>query len=1048
MASNLVSFASLSGSNMSRKNGKLKSLLQCLVLGGFLLQLSMAQHQHREPYNINEDFGDYEEDVRFDNHHPLDPHANYAHHPQTNGHMYRGDSYSQTDRDDYPEPRIIAPPVPETEEENPYSREQTPESTSYEQSHVARSQSSREEYPEPRIIAPHISTSNTREETVVNPLSFPSHLSREYPAPRIIAPHQPNMHESDMRHRQESEEPRAKTPHSPRAEDRSLYDREENMDPRTISHQPPSVPTHTREDPRLISPPAARADDRSVYGKEENPNPHTMTHHVPTYAREDPRPAQRADDRSLYGREENPYPHTMTQQAPTYARTDPRQMSPQAPRAEDRSLYEREEHRHTPSVNHQAPTYTREDPRMVTPHTRVEVPEARQMLPIYTATRTLYPQADRREERPVDPRTITPPPPRNYPESQHMPPPPQHRNALSTGNRETHVISVPRLGSVRGYREFKIIRNRPISAYLGLKYATVRPGIGRFQSASPAGINPYGEIDATFEPSNCPQFPDLSLVAEREARGEDVDDCLSLNIYTPARPGSYPVMVFVHGEMLFDGSAEEGQPDYFLEHDVVLVTVNYRLAPFGYLSTLTDDMPGNVALSDVQMSLEWLQQNIRYFNGNPDQVTLFGQAGGATLVHALSLSGKAQGLFHKLILQSGTALNPYFLDEQPTGTLRSFAHFARCPPSRSIEGFASCFERMKTSELLNYFKRYFESNEPKGLAFVCGFKLIVGDKLGYLPQHPASMVANNTYPTIVGVAKDAGAFIMTRFYDQLVELRSRNISDYINVVLKHTSQQRHYQLWKNWALTHIFTPEDVRNPTIQGLVQKLLELVNLILYRAPVVDSFRYTSKNFSTYLYCFDYRGQHHRFGHLRNPLPFEIDATLSDDNIYLFPYPEEVSRLNPMDKNVANSMVRMWVSFAQYGMPAYNQSIWPNVSTEFGPFLRFTNTRAGNLELDYHFGDGIPVPNLYPEYFTTTTTTTTTTSTTSTSTTTTTTPRPYPSYNYQQRSQHPNYQQYPHHYYPNRYGNPEQTPSQPGQTNTNPRYSQYSMRHQRRLL
>lgn len=92
--------------------------------------------------------------------------------------------------------------------------------------------------------------------------------------------------------------------------------------------------------------------------------------------------------------------------------------------------------------------------------------------------------------------------------------------------------------------------------------------------------------------------------------------------------------------MLFDGGAVEGQPDYFLENDIVLVTINYRLAPFGYLSTLTDQMPGNVALSDIEMALEWIKKYIKHFNGNPEQVTLMGQSGGATLVHALSISGK------------------------------------------------------------------------------------------------------------------------------------------------------------------------------------------------------------------------------------------------------------------------------------------------------------------------------------------------------------------------------------------------------------------------
>ncbi|XP_023309204.2 glutactin [Lucilia cuprina] len=604
--------------------------------------------------------------------------------------------------------------------------------------------------------------------------------------------------------------------------------------------------------------------------------------------------------------------------------------------------------------------------------------------------------------------------PRVYqPRPEQHPPPPQDPN----------IILVPRLGLVRGQSNYKTIKNRPISAYLGLKYGTVKPGLGRFQKAlSPELIENL--IDATKEPSNCPQFPDLDIIREKESRFENVDDCLTLNVFTPAKPGSYPVLIFVHGEMLFDGSAEEGQPDYFLENDVVLVTINYRLAPFGYLSTLTDDMPGNVALSDIQMALEWVHEYIRSFNGNPEQVTLMGQSGGATLIHALSLSGKAEGLFHKLILQSGTALNPYFIDDQPLGTLRSFAHYARCPPSRNIEGLISCFERMSTSDLLNYFKRYFENNEPRGLQFVNGFKLIVGDKLGFLPEHPASMVANNTKPMIVGVTKDAGAFIMSRFYDQLLQLRSRNISDYINVVLKHTTKPRHYMLWKQWALEHIFTAEDARNPSVSNLVQKLLELINLILYRGPIIDSIRFTSKNHSTYMYCFDYRGEYHRFGHLKNPLPFEIDATLSDDNIFLFPYPVEVSQLNPEDKSMARAMVTMWVNFAIHGVPNLNTGIWPNVSSEYGPFLRFTNTHESKLELDHHFGEGIPVPNLYPEYFNTTKANTTMEKTTTTSTTTTTTTnrpysnyqqtsyqssypnyRPYPNYNTQYRSSYPNY-------------------------------------------
>ncbi|KAI9581396.1 glutactin [Glossina fuscipes] len=595
-------------------------------------------------------------------------------------------------------------------------------------------------------------------------------------------------------------------------------------------------------------------------------------------------------------------------------------------------------------------------------------------------------------------------PQENYFSPENMPPIYQPLLPQSQAEfQNSAIIAVPRLSEVRGIYAYKMIKGRPINAYFGLRYGSVNSKLGRFQKASPPE-NLLNIINAREEPPACPQFPEIAIINDREKRGEKIDDCLTLNIYSPSQKGSYPVLVFVHGEMLFDGSAAEGQPDYFLEHDIVLVTINYRLAPFGYLTTLTEAMPGNVALADIQMALEWIQEYIRPFNGNPDSVTLMGQAGGATLIHALSISGKAQGLFHKLILQSGTALNPYFLDEQPLNTLRNFAHYARCSTLHTIESFVSCFEHMSTTDLLKVFKTFFEINEPRGLAFNSAFKLVIGDHLGYLPQHPATLVSNNAYPTLIGVTKDAGAFIMSRFYNQLSVVHSANISDYTTAVLKHITQTRHYRIWRYWALEHIFTSEDMRNPTLSSVAHKLLELVNLVLYRGPVIDSIRDITKNYPIYMYCFDYRGEYHRFGHLRNPLPFEVDATLSDDNIFLFPYPIEVSQLNEKDRTMARTMVTMWVNFAYHNIPNFNEGVWPNISTEYGPFLRFTNSKEIGLELDYHFAEGIPVPNLYPEYFTNTTTTTT-------SATTTTKKLNYPNY-----SQHPNYPLYPNYLYNHR--------------------------------
>ncbi|XP_034472621.1 glutactin [Drosophila innubila] len=556
----------------------------------------------------------------------------------------------------------------------------------------------------------------------------------------------------------------------------------------------------------------------------------------------------------------------------------------------------------------------------------------------------------------------------------------------------TDGLQIPGVGVLHGLQGFKVIKNRRIDAYLGVRYAQVGGGLGRFQQATPV---PYqAQIDATRSSSNCAQFPELQRLQEAEARGENVDDCLTLNIYAPSGANQLPVLVFVHGEMLFDGGAEEAQPDYVLEHDVILVSINYRLAPFGFLSALSNELPGNVALADLQLALEWLQRNIRYFGGASNQVTLIGQAGGATLAHALSLSPRTQHLFQQLILQSGTALNPYLIDESPLATLATFAQLAHCPlPARSLVLFYQCLSRMRTSQLVSVFEQLHQQNEPRGLPALGAFKLVVGDALGLLPEHPAALVAsssknNKTKPMIVGATKDASAFIVSRFYDQIGNLQTQNISDYINVVLRHTAAPRHHKMWHDLALREIFTPDQMRNPNAQKVIQGLLELSNLILYRGPVIDSIRLYHKKSPTYLYTFAYRGEHHRFGHLNNPLPFGVDSSLSDDSVYLFPYPKEASKLNPEDKSLARALVTMWVNFAQSGIPNPNSNVWPRATSEYGPFLRFTNSPQNILELDQHFGEGIYVPNLYPQYLSTANTAAVT------STTTTTTRRPF--YNY----------------------------------------------------
>lgn len=136
----------------------------------------------------------------------------------------------------------------------------------------------------------------------------------------------------------------------------------------------------------------------------------------------------------------------------------------------------------------------------------------------------------------------------------------------------------------------------------------------------------------------------------------------TFHIQDPVQRRPLPVMVFLHGGgfAVGSGGAPTVWPDYFLDHDVVFVSGNYRLGVLGFLSTRVTS--GNFGLKDQVLLLEWVKSNIRLFNGDPNDVTLFGLNAGAASVSLHLLSPRSQGLFHRAILQSGTIYAPWALN--------------------------------------------------------------------------------------------------------------------------------------------------------------------------------------------------------------------------------------------------------------------------------------------------------------------------------------------------------------------------------------------------
>lgn len=163
---------------------------------------------------------------------------------------------------------------------------------------------------------------------------------------------------------------------------------------------------------------------------------------------------------------------------------------------------------------------------------------------------------------------------------------------------------------------------------------------------------------------NCTETTTICYQVTQDSVKES-EDCLHLSVYTPVKPGSsdekLPVMFYIYGGGFIMGSNNflEYGPHYFMPYNVVIVAINYRVGPFGFLSTGDSVVPGNNGLKDQNMALKWVQKNIKYFGGDPKMVTIFGQSAGAASVTYQMMSRKSDGLFRGAIAQSGSALCPW-----------------------------------------------------------------------------------------------------------------------------------------------------------------------------------------------------------------------------------------------------------------------------------------------------------------------------------------------------------------------------------------------------
>ncbi|WP_394242638.1 carboxylesterase family protein [Halopseudomonas laoshanensis] len=210
-------------------------------------------------------------------------------------------------------------------------------------------------------------------------------------------------------------------------------------------------------------------------------------------------------------------------------------------------------------------------------------------------------------------------------------------------------------GELRGFAA-----NTNTWQFLGIPYA--RPPLGDLRWRAPQPLQPWdGVRDAVAWSDQAAQNPAL----ERFGEGGMSEDSLYLNVTAPKDAEDLPVMVWFHGggfTALTSNTLPFNNPEALVTKGVVQVSVNHRLGPFGYIAhpELSAESgyngSGNYGQMDLIAALEWVQDNIQAFGGNPNNVTIFGESGGGRKVLSLMASPQAKGLFHRAISQSGTLI--------------------------------------------------------------------------------------------------------------------------------------------------------------------------------------------------------------------------------------------------------------------------------------------------------------------------------------------------------------------------------------------------------
>ncbi|XP_060526516.1 juvenile hormone esterase-like [Cylas formicarius] len=487
------------------------------------------------------------------------------------------------------------------------------------------------------------------------------------------------------------------------------------------------------------------------------------------------------------------------------------------------------------------------------------------------------------------------------------------------------IVDLPD-GTIRGSEI--TFQEKSYYAYRGIPFAA--PPIGKLRFQGPVPPKPWDGILEANETQSCC----ISMSPDDQMS----EDCLYLNVYTPARKitEKLPVLFWIYGGGFTIGCTSDVTtgPFYLLDEDVIIVYANYRLGLYGFLSTEDDVVLGNAGLKDQLLAMKWTKNNIALFGGDPEKITIFGESAGGISVGAHVVNTKSAGLYRAAICESGCSLT--YIQEVSTQTnarQAAYDYAKYVDPTISEENTTTEIRDFLQSLPANVLTPAYSANSRTGIsievehedAYVTdlSFPLLESGNFNQVPVIVGTTSAE-TVPlfAVLGGALAAKA-IGASFDSDLASLVPTGL-----VLLPGTNATEVGSIIREAYVSP--------NKTFVDRLDAVVEITSDQLFLRSTLKQAEIQSNFTPVYLYQFSFAGSLNFYPSIQGA----GRAGHVDETLYLF---SSTPLLADRDVLVSKQIVRLWANFAKTlnptpdpADPLFNLT-WPQVSPNNIQYLDF---------------------------------------------------------------------------------------------------------------